>query len=584
MKQNRLFKKLVTLFLCFVLLPFMLLLIALFWHANRLQLENDIAQNENLTLQTISSVRKQTELAENMCKTIIQNPNLIHFLDKQYETTPDLFYYQTTIRDFVKATNGVSDIKLRIFLENPSIPMGFGIFYPIDYIDSTPDFTAFYHSDAESAWLRDPDGSCITKLSLPNRENSHHFMHKILIGSRCIGIIDAAVPNDVYTVTDPLSSEEVSPVDLGHCQMYNYSGRELRAEETEAFTAAPGTGHTQELIYTLKETLTGPSDVLVVTQRSRVTHMQTFLLLSIPLLFAALITVFFLYNQHVIRDIHSCLDEMELAIENNFKVPQEHGPLPINAVLQRHDEISTLARRINYLLQEIRTLLEQEIQQQTAAKETQLLALQHQINPHFLYNTMEVFSSRMELAGLYEESGAISAFCRMLRYNMNTKEPMVTLADEIQQVKYYLAIQKIRKIPFAVNFDIPDELLHERTIRFLLEPFVENSFKYRRLPDPLHICISARAVGKDMELVIRNNGEPLPTAKVQELNERFANAPASLETNGEHIGLNNINSRLKLFYGDDHFIRVECTESEICFRFLLERKPPVSEPYAPTEF
>ena len=73
-----------------------------------------------------------------------------------------------------------------------------------------------------------------------------------------------------------------------------------------------------------------------------------------------------------------------------------------------------------------------------------MLALQHQINPHFLYNTMEVFSARMELAGLYEESGAIAAFCRMLRYNMNTKALMSTLEEEIGQVKYFAAIQRER--------------------------------------------------------------------------------------------------------------------------------------------
>lgn len=580
MKQNRLFKKFITIFLCFVLLPFMLLLLVLFWQSNHLQLGNDIAQNEKLTLQTVNSVRQQTELAENMCKTVIQNQNLINFLDKQYETVPDLQYYRTTIRDFVKVTNGVSNIKLHIFLENDTIPMGFGIFYPMEYINPTQEFTDFYTSEAEANWFQDQEENPITKMHLPNHGKSYHYMHKIMVASRCIGVIDAVVPSQVYAITDPLSDTELTPIEVGHCRLYNYSDQELQADEAALFTTVPGTGYNRNFVYTLKESLNGPFDVLVVTQRSHVSRMHIFLVLSFPLPFAALIAGFFIYNQHAIRDIHYCLDEMEMEIENNFKTPMDHGSLPIERVLQRHDEISTMANRIHYLLQQIRTLLAREIQQQTAAKETQLMALQHQINPHFLYNTMEVFSSRMELAGLYEESGAISAFCRMLRYNMNTKELMVTLEDEIQQVKYYLAIQKIRNIPFEVDFDIPEELLHERTIRFLLEPFVENSFKYRGKASPLKIQISARPAGKDIELLIRNNGEALSDARVHELNERFANAPASLETNGEHIGLNNINSRLKLFYGDDHFIQLECTNGETIFRFFLERRSPVSDSYA----
>lgn len=130
MNQNRLFIKFSSAFLGFILLPFMLILIFLLLRANRLQVQYNLSQNEILENQTVSAVLQQMKLAENMCKTVIQNQNLLDFLDKQYETTPDLLYYRTTIRDFVKVTNGVSDIKLRIYLENTTIPMGFGIFLP----------------------------------------------------------------------------------------------------------------------------------------------------------------------------------------------------------------------------------------------------------------------------------------------------------------------------------------------------------------------------------------------------------------------------------------------------------------------
>lgn len=569
MKQNRLFKKLLFIFLGLVLLPFMLLLFFLFWRANVLQLKNDIAHNENLTLQTINTVYKQTELAENMSKSVIQNQSFINFLDKQYTTMPDLFYYRTTIRDFVKVTNGVSDIKLRIYLENETIPLGFGIFYPMHYINPTTDFLDFYHSDSETIWLQDQPDMPITKNQLLNQEESYHYLRKICIASRNLGVIEASVPSSVYTIQEPTANTMLTPVPFGNCQIYNYSEKTLSNEDLVHYTSEPGTQHSRSLVYTYVDNPTGPFDMLIVTGRSQITSVHFALFLLIPALFAAVMSGFFLYNRRAIRDIHSCLDGMELAIQQNFEPPADHDFLPTERILQRNDEISVLANRINYLLQQIRTLLAREIQQQTAAKDAQLLALQHQINPHFLYNTMEVFSARMELAGLYEESGAISAFCRMLRYNMNTIELMTTLDDEIQQVKYYLAIQKIRNIVFQVDFDIPKELLHARTIRFLLEPFVENSFKYRGAASPLHIKISAKAVNGGIELMIRNNGEMLDDDRIQELNSRFASSNNALKTSGEHIGLNNINSRLKLFYGEDHHIYVERKNGEMCFRFLV---------------
>ena len=129
MGENRLFKKFIISYFCFVLLPFGVILTGVVAYANRLQLKNDIIQNENLASQIVNTISRQTELAENMCDSILQNQSILNFFDKEYVSSPDLNYYRTTIYEFVKTTNGMSDIRLRVYLENTSIPMGFGIFY-----------------------------------------------------------------------------------------------------------------------------------------------------------------------------------------------------------------------------------------------------------------------------------------------------------------------------------------------------------------------------------------------------------------------------------------------------------------------
>ncbi len=576
MQQNRLFRKFLTTFVFLVLLPFMIVLGLLLYRTNRLQLQNDISQNETLTVQTLNSIHQHTELAENICKSVLQNQTLVNFLDREYRSVPDLLYYRSTIHDFVKEKNSMSDIKLQIYTSNNDIPLGFGVFFPMDSIHKTSSFELFCDSAAESIWLCEQPTDEYTQTIYSEQETYYHYLHKIQLGPHLIGIVDAMVPKRIFTVTDSGSGKTLAPTELQNCYIYNYSGLPLSQEQAATLAAAGCSGHDHNLIYSFKEDPLGPFNVLVITGRSQLTALNITLTLLIPALFIILMAGFFQYNRHAIQDIHICLDGMETAIANNFEFPENQGDAPVHQLLQRNDEISILANRINYLMRQIRTLLDQKIQQQTAAKEAQLLALQHQINPHFLYNTMEVFSARMELAGLYEESGAISAFCRMLRYNMNTEEFMTTIEDEIRQVKYYLAIQKIRNIPFEIRYDIPEELLAERTIRFLLEPFIENSFKYRGTAKPLKISISAREVDSGIELSIRNNGEVLSEERVQQLNERFECASASMQTNGEHIGLNNINSRLKLFYGEDHFIRVECDGQFTTFRFVIDRAAHLS--------
>lgn len=567
MRHIRLFRKFAMKFGIFVMFPFVLILGALLGYANKLQLKNDIAQNENLTAHTVNTIARQTELAENMCKTVVQNQRLTSFLDRSYKNALDLQYYSTTIRDFVKVTNGVSDVRLRLYFENETIPPGFGIFYTIETISKFPAFQRFYSADTEEMWMR---GSLDKNSdSYTDGRECYYYFHKICVGSSIVGVIVAEVPEKVFDISDETSERVRVPMEADGYYIYNFSGKEMSAEDVEKFVTGEELAYTGRLVASRKEMPAGPFGVIVVTARSESTILNLILAGTLVLFFAVMLIGFFSYSRRMIQDINNCLDVMERVISSNFAAPDEKAMLAVERTLIRRDEIAALAGRIRYLLSEIRLLLDREVQQQTAAKEAQLLALQHQINPHFLYNTMEMFSAKMELAGLYEESGAISAFCRMLRYNMNTQDRMVMLKDEIQQVKYYLAIQKIRQIPFEINFHIPEELLSERCIRFLMEPFVENSFKYRSISEKLIIVIRAGKTDQGIEIRIGNNGETLADERVRELNERFQNASPSMETRGEHIGLNNINARLKLFYGEEYFIHVESADGYTEFSFLI---------------
>ena len=378
-------------------------------------------------------------------------------------------------------------------------------------------------------------------------------------------------------------SKQPGPMVVDSCYFYNYTDTPLTEDQLRTFAGNAGTGYTGSLVYSRHELPKGPLSVIVISPRAQITFVAVLAVLLLLAVVAVMLAGFFLYNRRMIQDIHHCLDEMAVAIENDFNPHAGPPGSSIAEISKRRDEISILAQRITYLLGQIRSLLDQKIQEKTAAKEAVLLALQHQINPHFLYNTMEVFSARMELAGLYEESGAISAFCRMLRYNMNTKDMTVAMKQEIRQVKDYLAIQRIRKIPFEISFDVPPELMEELVIRFLLEPFVENSFKYRGAVSPLYIRIAVQSLGRQMEITIENNGESISPDRMAELNERFRSEPVSVKSLGSHIGLTNINSRLKLFYGEDHHIQVGSSGGITFFRFCVERRalPPQAEKGAP---
>lgn len=564
MKQRPLFNKLIIRFVFQILVPFIMLLLFFMLLSNHQQLKNDIMQNEIVTTQTINSIQQKTMLAENMCRTVAQNQNIVNFLNKKYDQMYDLEYYQTTIQNFVAVTNGVSDIKLKIYMENSTIPMGFGIFYPIDFISPNAEFTQFYSSASDDIWLNLAEGENIIKYDTSNQCDYYHYFRKIKTPTQCIAIIEARVPKSSYNILSDDSNILMQPIELEDCYLYNYTDCDLTEEEIQSLME---NGKNSMLVATLSKNADLPFPVMVVTERSHLSDNWSITFLLFVGMFATMTLAFFFYNKRFVQDIHSCLDVMEVAISNNFEVP------PFckftNEITRRNDELSALALRINYLLREMRTSLEKEVKQQTITKEAQLSALQHQINPHFLYNTMEIFSSRMELSGLYEESDAISAFCRMLRYNINTNELMSTIGNELNQIKYYLSIQKLRGIRFDVDFNIPEALYKAKIIRFIFVPFIENSFEHRGSASPLKIVISAVEKDNGIEISIQNNGDPIPEEQLERLNNLFTSADTELKTSGQHVGLKNINSRLKLFYGETHYICAESNSEQTAFHFAI---------------
>src|SRR5690606_1390450 len=119
-----------------------------------------------------------------------------------------------------------------------------------------------------------------------------------------------------------------------------------------------------------------------------------------------------------------------------------------------------------------------------AQKDARLMALQYQINPHFIYNTIEIFGMRMELQGDYETAEAIADFGKMLRYNMSNDYRLATLREEMDHVNNYIRIQKLKHPDHLhLSMDISAHLEQHEVIKFILQPLVENSIKHNR---PLH--------------------------------------------------------------------------------------------------
>lgn len=265
--------------------------------------------------------------------------------------------------------------------------------------------------------------------------------------------------------------------------------------------------------------------------------------LTVSLLFLA---CFYSILRLVTTRLRAYAHDMERIAASNF-----HGRLRISRLY----ELGEIGVRFNDTLTEIHSLMREKIQQETAYKDIQLQALMSQINPHFIYNTLDMFSARLALKGEYEVSDYMSDFAGMLRYNITAPGMFLPLGEEVEYTKNYVNLQRCRYgSSIALRLHIPEKLLGVQVLRLLLQPVVENAFVHGFSGLPTDACreviLSARTAGGFLIFRVRDNGQGIPPEQVLRMNRDFSQPSPVLEKDKRKgsIGLENINQRLSLFY------------------------------------
>lgn len=234
------------------------------------------------------------------------------------------------------------------------------------------------------------------------------------------------------------------------------------------------------------------------------------------------------------------------------------------------DELSRLFASFNHLLvlrdQQARRIVEQEENIHTA----QLLALQCQVNPHFLFNALNWLQLTIETGRINEQtSDAIAYLGLILHYNMSASN-ISTISEELDNLRSYLSFMDIRE-PGAIHSEIvcPDELLPCAFLRFSLQPIVENAVCHgKRHGHELHLSVRFEMAENKIHLVIANDGVGLSADEVEQINRRLREdaPPAS-----GNLGLYNLAKRLHLLYGKAE-VGIQCTSGQVIVNICVDRK------------
>ena len=234
-----------------------------------------------------------------------------------------------------------------------------------------------------------------------------------------------------------------------------------------------------------------------------------------------------------------------------------HSEISVAAttVTSRGDvEICELEHVFNDLTERLKISMNNEIAMRQANLHAQLDALQAQINPHFIYNTLNIISAKGMESGAEEITDICDQFAQMLRYSTNLHEIAVTLGDELNHVRNYLHLVKARyedRLTYSITVPSGSEQL--LIPKLILQPLVENTIKhgYNDTNQMIHVVILGEYIQKGLRLTIRDNGQGFSTQALDKLNAAFskinnATSYEQEEANG-HIGLANTYMRLAYY-------------------------------------
>lgn len=282
-------------------------------------------------------------------------------------------------------------------------------------------------------------------------------------------------------------------------------------------------------------------------------------------LITALFAVFvFCIYRYFRRKIILPILDIESAVDNTIS-----GDMNFNINCSEKNGLYPLSMKLNSMLAQIQEVMQREYSVNILLKQSEIDALQSQINPHFLYNTLDSIRGQAILQGSFEIANLLKALSGIFRYSISKTNQIMTLRDEFIHMDHYLTIQQYR---FSNKFDVvkefegdEEELLDLKVPKLTIQPIVENSVFHglETKKGKGRIDVYTYTTEQRLIIEIEDNGIGIETGQLEKLNKKinaFTNvSPEEKGGSGTGIALRNVNQRIKLLYGATYGINVFST-------------------------
>lgn len=268
---------------------------------------------------------------------------------------------------------------------------------------------------------------------------------------------------------------------------------------------------------------------------------------TVSLLSAILFDRYFV--RRLVYSINSAVNGMKRVKQGIFT--------PITTRYRADDESDLLIDGFNRMSTQINELIEQVQTEQGRKKEAEMKALMAQINPHFIYNSLESINSMAVLQGNKDISRMVISLGKLLRISISQNQELIPLQMEFEHVRHYLDIQKFRfEDKFSYIINLSEGLKTYMTQKLIVQPIVENALYHAIEPmeDPGIIEITAYEMGTDMIIIVKDNGPGFDLAKMMNLWDNEGSGHKKYSDSG--VGLKNVHERLNIRFGSPYGLLV----------------------------
>ena len=283
-------------------------------------------------------------------------------------------------------------------------------------------------------------------------------------------------------------------------------------------------------------------DEMITNKVNHIMKTLSVIFLIVVLLTVLIIRFFSKLFSNPARELANAMQEFEKDT-NNFEFKSIEGTA----------EITSLTESFEHMVVQIKELVEKVRQEEVTLRKTELKALQAQINPHFLYNTLDAIAWLCEEERHKDAVEMVNSLAKLFRISISRGHELITIEKEMQHAKSYLKIQNFRyKNQFTYSFDVDEECLNYLCNKITLQPIIENAIYHGidRMVDEGKINIGIHQKGDRIIFTVEDNGVGMTEEQCEKILHKDAGDRVG-------IGIKNVNDRIKIYFGEEYGLTIQ---------------------------